>query len=102
MCLLNRVSQVGFNLNIVLTFEFTQFVRVAIVHDDGRPESSQAQPCQQRSSNASATQKDDGICSPGFHSRSAQAKSAASISVATSLSVCAVEMIQCRPLDGVM
>ena len=30
--------QIRFHLNIVLTFELTQFVQVAIVHDDGLPD----------------------------------------------------------------
>lgn len=100
--LLDGVKQVRLNLNIVLAFELTQLVRVVIVHDDGLPESCQAQTGQQRAGDASTTQKHNGIVSHGFHPRPAQARSAASISVATSFSVCAVEMIQCRPLDGVM
>ena len=102
MGLLDGAMQVRLNLNIVLAFELAQLVRVAIMHDDGLPESCQAQAGQQRTGDASSTQKDNGIFSHGFHSRPAQARSAASISVATSFSVCAVEMIQCRPLDGVM
>src|ERR1700686_4905366 len=43
-----------------------------------------------------------GLSFEGFHSRSVQARSAASISVATSFSVCAVDMIQCSPFEGVM
>ena len=100
--LLDGATQVRLNLNIVLAFELAQLVRVVIVHDDGLPEPCQAQTGQQRAGDASTTQKHSGICSHGFHPRPTQARSAASISVATSFSVCAVEMIQCRPLDGVM
>src|SRR6476659_6711637 len=95
MGLLDGAMQARLNLNIVLAFELAQFVRVAIMHNDGLPGSCQAQPGQQRTGDASTTQKDNGI-SYGFHSRPVQARSAASISVATSFSVCAVEMIQCR------
>ena len=102
MGLFDSAMQVRLHLNIVLAFELAQFVRVPIVHDDGLPESCQAQTGQQRAGDASTTQKDNGILSHGFQSRPVQAMSAASMSVATSFSVCAVEMIQCRPLDGVM
>ena len=73
-----------------------------VVDNDGGVVSRQAQPFEQRAGNASAAKKNDGALWLNFHARSTQAWSAASISLATSFSVCAVEMIQCSPFEGVM
>src|SRR6266849_5840958 len=93
----NGAAQTGFRTHPVLSLELSQLSRMSVVHHNWFFVSSEAEPGQQRTRDAAAAKKNCGL-----HASSAHARSTASTSVVTSLSVCTVEMIQCRPLEGVM
>src|SRR5271156_6356808 len=81
----------------ILPFEFVQLTGMPVMHNDRTVVARESQSRHQRARDTSTAQKD---C--GFHDSSEQAWSAASTSFRTSASVCAVEIIQCKPLEGVI
>ena len=89
--------QIRFNGYAVLPLEFLQLFGMPVMHDDGLTVPRQPQPRQQRAGDTTAPKKDGGL-----HESPEHAWSAASTSACTSVSVCAVEIIQCRPLEGVI
>ena len=89
--------QIRFDGYAVLPLELLQLSSMPVMHNDGLIVPRQPQPRQQRAGDTAATEKDG-----GFHESPEQAWSAASTSVCTSASVCAVEIIQCRPFEGVI
>ena len=89
--------QIWFDDYAVLPLELSQLLGMPVMHDDGLVVLRKPQSRQQRAGDASATEKDCGL-----HESPEHAWSAASTSACTSASVCAVEIIQCRPLEGVI
>jgi hypothetical protein len=93
----NRAQQIGFGCHTELFLQGPEFVRIAIMHDHWGSIFRETQARKQRGRNAASPKKNH--CP---HESSAQTRSAAASSASTSLSVCTVEMIQCRPFEGVM
>jgi len=94
---LHSPLQIRLDSNCVLLFEMTQFPRIAIMRNDRFIVFRKPQSRYECARDASTAEKDGRL-----HASFLQAWSAASSSAATSASVCAVEMIQCRPFEGVM
>ncbi len=94
--------QIRLAFHAIFPFELAQLMGMAVVHDNGLVISRAPQSGHQRAGDASAAEKDQDSYASAFHVNFAQAWSAASTSACTSRSVWAVEMIQCKPLEGVM
>jgi hypothetical protein len=84
--------QIRFDGYAIFPLEFLEFFGMPVMHNDGR-----VVPRQQRPGDTSATEKDD-----GFHESPEHAWSAAFTNACTSAPVCAVAIIQWRPLEGVI
>jgi len=89
--------QVFFRNDTIMCAQIPQLAGMAIVNDDRLPVLCQAEASQEGAGDASAAEEDDRP-----HANSRQAWPAASSRALMSCSVCAVEMIQWRPFEGVM
>ena len=107
--MLDSAAELRFDGNSILPLELPEFPWIAIMDDDWPVVFRKPQSGDERARDASTAEKDGRLpttscfhASSCFHVKSVQARSTASTSAATSASVCAVEMIQCRPFEGVM
>ena len=89
--------QILLDADAIKLLQSAQLWRMAIVNQNRLAVFRQTQSSEQGSGNASAAEKNSSL-----HASSAQAWSAARTSASISASLCAVEMIQCRPFEGVM
>ena len=81
----------------VLPLQVAKLPGMPVVDCDRRSVSREAQAGEQRASYAASAKEYDTL-----HESRARAWSAAATSASTSFSVCAVEIIQCKPFEGVM
>ena len=95
--LLYSAAKIRLDGNCILPFELPQLPWIAVVHDDRLIVVRKPQSRDKCAGDASSAEKDG-----RFHASFLQTWSAASTSAATSAFLCAVEMIQCSPFEGVI